>query len=118
MYVQIDFESQSNFYEGFEPHDGQVEIRADQTLDVSQPLTALAPQEEGPVETGTLNLTSTPSNVHVYLNGNDLGATPLRNVRVPAGLIALELDGPNGERVRRGVMIPANDSTSTHVDLR
>ncbi|MCB9597993.1 MAG: protein kinase [Sandaracinaceae bacterium] len=104
--------------EGFEPHDGQVEIRADQTLDVSQPLTALAPQEEGPVETGTLNLTSTPSNVHVYLNGNDLGATPLRNVRVPAGLIALELDGPNGERVRRGVMIPANDSTSTHVDLR
>ncbi|MCA9608130.1 MAG: serine/threonine protein kinase [Myxococcales bacterium] len=104
--------------EGYVEHTGQVEIRADQTLEVDQALESEAPEEQGPMETGVLNLTSAPSGLHVFLNGNDLGATPLRGVRVPAGLIALELEMPGGERQRRGVMIAPNDTTSTHLDLR
>ncbi len=102
---------------GYVTHEGQIEIRADQTTEVSQPLESETPEEEGPMETGTLNLTSAPSGVRVFLNGNELGTTPLRDVRVPAGLIALELELPDGERVRRGVMVAPNDATSTHLDL-
>lgn len=102
--------------EGHETHTGTVEIRADETHDLTQPLTPVTTGQEGPTETGRLTLTSTPT-ATVYLNGRELGTTPLRNVEVPAGLIALELETPDGERHRRGVMVPANDSVSSHIDL-
>ncbi|MBX3270335.1 MAG: serine/threonine protein kinase [Sandaracinaceae bacterium] len=105
--------------EGHVEHEGVVEIRAERTLEVTQPLTPDTPQqEEGPAATGLLNLTSTPSGALVRLNGEELGRTPLRALRVPAGVIALELETPTGERHRRGVMVAPDDTTSTHLDLR
>ncbi len=102
--------------EGHEEHTGSVEIRASEVLEVSQQLTNLAPQEHGPVEMGTVTITSTPT-ATVYLNGASLGTTPLRNVSLPAGVVALEFETSDGERVRRGVLVTADDTTSTHVEL-
>ncbi|HJL17999.1 MAG TPA: protein kinase [Sandaracinaceae bacterium LLY-WYZ-13_1] len=103
--------------EGYEPHEGTVEIRASRTAMIEQTLEPAATGAEEPTETGRLTLTSRPS-ATVYLDGEALGTTPLRDVEVPAGLLALELETPDGERHRRGVMVRADDETSTHVDLR
>ncbi len=100
--------------EGHETHEGQVEIRADQTRTVTQALTPIEP--EGPVPMGRLTLTSRPS-ARVFLRGQEIGRTPLTNVQVPAGLLALELETPDGQRHRRGVMVRADDVTSSHLDL-
>ncbi len=100
--------------EGHQTHEGNVEIRADQTRNVTQ---ALTPEEpEGPVAMGHLTLTSNPS-ARVFLRGQLIGQTPLTNVQVPAGLLALELETPDGTRHRRGVMVRAEDTTSSHLDL-
>ncbi len=102
--------------EGHTTHEGTVEIRADRTTTITQPLIPLeVPADDGP--TGTLNLTCDPA-ATVFLGERELGTTPLRNVEVPAGLVALELVTPDGERHRRGVMVRADERTSTHLDLR
>jgi serine/threonine-protein kinase len=102
--------------EGHAPHEGTVEIRANRTAMVTQELQPASATEE-PTETGRLTLTSQPP-ARVFLNGEELGRTPLRDVEVPAGLLALELETPDGQRHRRGVMVRADDETSTHLDLR
>ena len=102
--------------DGYAEHNGDVEIRAGEMLEVSQPLEAEAPQEAGPVEMGTLSLTSEP-NATVYLDGESLGTTPLRDLSLRAGVLTLEFETPDGERHRHGVLVVANDTTSTHVDL-
>jgi serine/threonine-protein kinase len=100
--------------EGHTEHQGDVELRAGQTRRVVQTLTPLTP--DGPAQLGRLSLTSRPR-AEVYLGNRHLGSTPLSNLEVPAGVLALELVTPDGERHRRGVMVRAEDTTSTHLDL-
>lgn len=99
--------------EGHDSHEGAVEIRAGQTRSVTLVLT---PLEAADVARGRLTLTSTP-NAEVFLRGESLGRTPLSNVEVPAGILALELETADGQRHRRGVVVRADDSTATHLDL-
>jgi serine/threonine-protein kinase len=99
---------------GHHDHEGALEIRANETHAVTQTLAPVAP--EGPVAHGRLTLTSRPP-AEVFLRGESLGRTPLRDVEVPAGVLPLELETPDGQRHRRGVMVRADDSTSTHLDL-
>ena len=102
--------------EGYQPSEGTQEIRADQTRSITQVMEPVA-VDEGPVATGRLTLTSTPP-ATVFHEGEELGRTPLRNIVLPAGLVALELETPDGERHRSGVMVRANDHSSTHLDLQ
>jgi len=104
--------------DGYTTHEGPFEIRADETTELSQPLTSEVPaHEQGAFEMGTLTLTSTPEAM-VILDGEELGRTPLRDVRVPAGVLRLDFRTDDGETIRRGVLVRPNDSTSSHVDLR
>ena len=63
-----------------------------------------------------MNLTASP-NVRVFHDGEELGTTPLRNLQLPAGVTALELELPSGERVTRGVLVTANETRATHLNL-
>ena len=101
---------------GYQPHEGSVEVRASRTTSVTQPLETVA-LAEGPTATGRLTLTATP-NARVFLAGEEVGRTPLRDLEVPAGLLRLELETADGVRHRRAVMVPADDRASTHLDLR
>jgi len=103
--------------EGYTPHEGPFEIRDGETTELTQPLTSEIPaHEQGAFEMGTLTLTSTPPAM-VILDGEELGRTPLRDVRVPAGVLRLDFRMDDGETVRRGVLVRPNDTTSSHVDL-
>jgi hypothetical protein len=97
---------------GYTPHEGAVEVRANEPRVVMQPLVSI----EGPRRFGLLTLTSDPI-AAVYLDGERLGETPIRDVRVPAGVIRLELETRDGQRHTRGVVVRADDTTSTHIDL-
>ncbi|MEC7524296.1 MAG: protein kinase [Myxococcota bacterium] len=102
--------------DGYQPSEGTQELRAGQTRSITQVMEPVA-VPEGPVAMGRLTLTSTPPAV-VFHDGEELGRTPLRNVELPAGLVALELETPDGERHRSGVMVRADDHSSTHLDLQ
>lgn len=102
--------------DGHRTHEGTVEIRADRTALVRQTLQPEHAAEE-PTASGRLTLTSEPP-AQVFLNGEALGETPLRDVEVPAGVLTLELETRDGRRFRRGVVVRADDATSTHIDLR
>jgi hypothetical protein len=101
--------------EDYEPHRGSVEIRAGETHTIEQPLVRRAPPPE-PVGTGRITLT-TDRPARVLLGDRDLGTTPLRDVELPAGVVRLDFETADGTRHRRGVLVPANDRTSTHVEL-
>lgn len=99
--------------EGHAPHEGPVEVRADRTTAITQPLRPIA---AGPIERGRLTITSEPRAV-VYYDGERLGETPLDRVELPAGVVRLELETPDGMRHVRGAMVRANDSSSVHIEL-
>ncbi len=99
---------------GHREHEGALEIRANETNAVSQTLAPL--EAEGPVAHGRMTLTSRPP-AEVFLRGQSLGRTPLSDIELPAGVVPLELETADGRRHRRAVMVRADDSTATHLDL-
>ncbi|MFK7990400.1 MAG: protein kinase [Sandaracinaceae bacterium] len=105
--------------EGYAAHEGEVEIRADRTRSILQTLEALPEegQDETPTEMGRINLTTSPI-VRVFHNDEDLGETPLRNLELPVGTVALDLELPDGSRVRRGVLVPADEVRPTHINVQ
>ncbi|MFK7989826.1 MAG: protein kinase [Sandaracinaceae bacterium] len=79
----------------------------------AQPVEPERPERPAAAETGRLTLATTPW-THVFLNGRDLGTTPLINVEIPAGSHRLRLvnreqgidepysvNVPSGQRVTR-----------------
>ena len=66
--------------------------------------------------TGFLSLQSNPASV-VFLDGEKLGATPLKRMRLPAGKLPLLFEMVDGSRIMRDVTVKAEKHTKLDVEL-
>ena len=101
--------------EAYEDWHERIDVRRGGTHSVQGRLVPATPSEDGP--TGLLTLESRPR-AKVYRQGQLLGRTPLRRIVVPAGVLELELELRNGDRVIRRVFVREGDESATTLDLR
>ncbi len=66
---------------------------------------------------GRISLETSPR-ARVWLQGRDLGETPLESVDLPSGTIPLQFELPDGSRVIRSVYVPLDGENRAFVDLR
>lgn len=101
--------------DGYEPFTRALDLRAGEVESVDVALVSKTAPRAG--AHGLLSLSTTPSGVKVYLDGELLGTTPLRGARVHAGIVRLDVELPSGEKVPRAVFVQANQETRTHLPL-
>ncbi len=100
--------------EGYQPWTADVELEPGGTRSVEAVLLPETPPEDAPK--GFLTLETQPP-TKVFLFGEPIGETPLRRVRVPAGVLVVELETADGERARRRVVVREREETPTVIDL-
>lgn len=69
------------------------------------------------LDSGTLNLTSTPSGVSVLMNGKEVGVTPLSIPRIPKGRVLLEFKKDGYDTQKREIMIDAGDEPNIDITM-
>ena len=101
-------------YVGFAPWSKTIEVDAEKP---TRQLIRLVPKFGGePGVTGTLSLKTNPPAV-VFLDGEKLGPTPLRRVRLPSGRLPLLFEMADGSRMIRDVTVKAHELVDIEIKL-